>query len=232
MDAGKNKTRFWILLLSIFYFLFSVGCQQQMAEQPAYRPLEASAFFLDDRSARPLPAGTVPRGSTPETDPLNTGRLDSPASGSDKKTDFVNEFVKSVPFPLTTPVLHRGQERYEIFCAVCHGFDGTGNGKIVERGFTRPPDYVTDLSRGFAHKGVRIHLRDVPIGYLFEVISKGYGAMPDYETQIPPSDRWAIAAYVRALQISQHLRLSDLPEDLSAEIRSRVTGPEEFGGPP
>ncbi len=212
------------------------GCQQQMAEQPAYRPLESRASFPDERSARPLPAGTVPRGTFRFAQALNSGRSEL-AGGPDRQANPVNDYVKTVPFPVTKEVLHRGQERFEIFCAVCHGFDGTGNGKIVERGFTRPPNYVTELSRGFALLGVRIPLRDVPIGYFFEVISKGYGAMPDFESQIPPLDRWAIATYVRALQISQHLRLKDLPEDERAEIRSRLgdlAEPEAVapGGPP
>jgi len=135
------------------------------------------------------------------------------------------EYSSALPFPLTEEVLYRGQERFEIFCAVCHGAHGHGNGKIVQRGYTRPPSYVTDLSRGFEHRGIRIRLRDVPIGYFFEVISKGYGAMPDYESQVPPQDRWAIAAYVRALQISQHLPLGDLPEDERAKILSQLAEP-------
>src|SRR5262249_41596217 len=136
--------------------------------------------------------------------------------------DSVEDYVKTLPIPLSSDLLERGQERFEIFCAVCHGDDGTGNGKIVERGYTRPPNYVTDRSRGFERKGVRILLREVPIGYFFEVISKGYGAMPDYESQIPPADRWSIAAYVRALQFSQHLRLSNVPENERDEIRTRL----------
>src|SRR5439155_19580928 len=100
--------------------------------------------------------------------------------------------------------------------------EGHGNGKIVQRGYTRPPNYVTDLSRGFEHRGIRIRLRDVPLGYIFEVISKGYGAMPDYESQVPPQDRWAIAGYVRTLQISQHFSLSDLPEEERAKILSQL----------
>ncbi len=184
------------------------GCQQEMAEQPAYRPLEASAFFPDERSARPLPPGTVPRGPLQAASALHTGRSESTSGGGNAPANMVNEYVKVVPYALTNKVLHRGQERYEIFCAVCHGLEGKGDGKIVERGYTRPPNYVIDLSRGFEHKGVRIPLRDVPIGYIFEVITT--------------SDRWAIAAYVRALQISQHLRLSDLPEDIGTEIRSRL----------
>lgn len=210
------------------------GCQQQMAEQPAFRPLEASAFFPDERSARPLPEGTVPRGPVQVAQGFYTGRSESAPAGADTPANMANEFVKTLPFSLTTEVLERGQNRFEIFCAVCHGYDGAGHGKIVERGFTRPPNYVTDLSRAFGRKGVRIPLRDVPIGYFFEVISKGYGAMPDYESQVPRTDRWAIAAYVRALQISQHLPLADLPEDERAEIRSRLSEPEALapGGSP
>jgi len=214
------------ILVLISCALMLAGCQQQMAEQPAYRPLEASAFFPDERSARPLPEGTVPRGQLEAGHPLYTGRSESASAGSDVPANIVNEYVKTVPFPLTSELLERGQQRFEIFCAVCHGLDGAGNGKIVERGFTRPPNYATDLSRGFERRGVKIPLRDVPIGYLFEVISKGYGAMPDYETQVPPPDRWAISAYVRALQISQHLRLADLPVDVRTEIRSRLDKPE------
>jgi mono/diheme cytochrome c family protein len=160
-----------------------------------------------------------------ENNTLNSGRLESTPADGDGQANPANEYVKSLPFPLSKELLERGQKRFEIFCAVCHGLDGTGNGKIVERGYTRPPNYITDFSRGFAHRGIHISLRDVPIGYFFEVITKGYGAMPDYETQIPPSDRWAIAAYVRALQISQHLKLSDLPEDERDEIRSRLGEP-------
>ncbi len=215
-----------ILLILTSAAILLAGCQQQMAEQPAYRPLEASPFFPDERSARPLPEGTVPRGTLQAAQSLHSGRSESAPTGSDAQSNMVNEYVKTVPFPLTTEVLQRGQERFEIFCAVCHGLDGAGNGKIVARGFTRPPNYISDLSRGFERRGVRIPLRDVPIGYIFEVITKGYGAMPDYETQVPPSDRWAIAAYVRALQISQHLRLADLPNDVRVEIRSRLDKPE------
>jgi mono/diheme cytochrome c family protein len=207
-----------ILLLMICIVGMLTGCQQEMAEQPSYRPLEESAFFPDERSARPLAAGTVPRGPLQVADPLYSGLSARPASTP-------QEYTSALPFSLTEDVLRRGQDRFEIFCAVCHGADGQGNGKIVQRGYTRPPNYITDMSRGFEHRGIRIRLRDVPIGYIFEVISKGYGAMPDYETQVPPQDRWAIAAYVRALQISQHFSLRDLPEEERAKILSELAEP-------
>jgi mono/diheme cytochrome c family protein len=220
-----------------------------MAEQPAYRPLEESAFFADGRSARPLPAGVVPRGPLQVAEPLYSGLSDRPGDpavgvallglGSASPValagaiDFASqslttpEYSNALPFALTEEVLHRGQERFEIFCAVCHGPNGHGKGKIVQRGYTAPPNYVTDFSRGFERRGIRIRLRDVPIGYFFEVISKGYGAMPDYEAQVPPKDRWAIAAYVRALQISQHFRLEELPEEERVTILSQIEKQEE-----
>ena len=237
------------LLILLSGAVLFTGCQQQMAEQPAYRPLEECAFFADGRSARSLPAGVVPRGPLQVAEPLHSGlssRAASPAAAVAllglggtvplalpaaiaiaSQPLATQEYSSAMPFPLTEEVLHRGQERFEIFCAVCHGFDGKGNGKIVQRGYTPPPNYVTDLSRGFQHRGIRIRLRDVPIGYFFEIISKGYGAMPDHESQVPPQDRWAIAAYVRALQISQHLRLADLPEEERAKIRSQLAELQE-----
>jgi mono/diheme cytochrome c family protein len=217
-----------ISLTSLVGVILLAGCQQQMAEQPAYRPLEASAFFPDERSARPRVPGTVPRGFFESAVLMDTGRTNNAPAKADA-VGGIEDYVKILPVPLSSELLKRGQERFEIFCAVCHGNDGTGNGKIVERGYTRPPNYVTDRSRGFERKGVRILLREVPIGYFFEVISKGYGAMPDYESQIPPADRWSIAAYVRALQFSQHLRLSDLPENERDEIRNRLGNLEAQG---
>ena len=237
-----------LLLMMISIAGIITGCQQEMAEQPAYRPLERSAFFPDERSARPLPAGVVPRGPLQLADPLYSGLSNQPAAptaaiallglGSAPpvalpgaidmavKTLAAQEYTSALPYSLTKEVLLRGQERFEIFCAVCHGADGHGNGKIVQRGYTRPPNYVTDLSRGFEHRGIRIRLRDVPVGYFFEVVTKGYGAMPDYESQVPPQDRWAIASYVRALQISQHFSLGDLPEEARAKILSQLSEPK------
>jgi mono/diheme cytochrome c family protein len=243
-----NKRRIVLVLFSAMVLL--AGCQQEMAEQPAYRPLEESAFFPDERSARLPPAGAVPRGPVhiqaiesglAEQPPnpaaviavFGLGHSALPLSGALDllgQTQAVHEYTSELPFPVTSDVLLRGQERFEIFCAVCHGGDGKGNGKIVQRGYTRPPSYLTDLSRGFERRGIHIALRDVPIGYFFEVISRGYGAMPDYETQIPPTDRWAIAAYVRALQISQHLRLEDLPAEERASILSQLGEPEAGPG--
>ncbi|HMF16827.1 MAG TPA: cytochrome c [Gemmataceae bacterium] len=222
--------RNWLALC----LLFTLGCQQKMGRQPSYRPLEPSAFFPDQRSARPLVSGTLARGQLRANRLLFTGRQSSDkaailpvtllGSSSGGPLIFsgifpplmekmaVTDYATHFPFPVTSEVLDRGQQRFTIFCAVCHDATGNGNGKIVQRGYTHPPSYITDYSRGFQRRGFKMLLRDVPVGYYFEVVSKGYGAMPDYASQVPPRDRWAIIAYIRALQLSQHARLGDLPE--------------------
>jgi mono/diheme cytochrome c family protein len=134
--------------------------------------------------------------------------------------------VTAFPLPIAEADLRRGQQRFTIFCAPCHDPAGTGHGKIVERGYLRPPNYHTDNSRGFERFGHTIPLRDAPIGYFFEVVSRGYGGMPDYAAQVPPDDRWRIVAYVRTLQLSQHAAVKDLPEE---EKRAAL---EALGGQP
>ena len=196
------------------------GCQQQMAVQPSYKPLDPSTFFSDSRSARPLPPGTVARGHLHTDLHLFTGKrsvdrgrpaaivgaaergaLSALAIAAAEEDNDVDSF----PFPITRTVLQHGQDRYMIYCVVCHDPLGTGEGKIVERGYTRPPSYHID------------RLRRAPVGHFFGVITNGYGAMPDYKEQIPPRDRWAIVAYIRALQLSQHFPIKDLPPDLREE---------------
>ncbi|MFL5340733.1 MAG: c-type cytochrome [Gemmataceae bacterium] len=180
------------------------ACQQKMADQPnVRRPLRPSAFFSDGRSARPLEADTIARGQLP--DETSTGREG-------------DEYVTVFPFEVDDAVLKRGRQRFDIYCAVCHDHAGTGFGKIVERGFTRPPNFHTDLSRGFKLRGKDLSLREVPVGYVFEVISNGFGAMPDYASQVPPRDRWAIVAHVRVLQLSQHFPQGRLSGDEQAKI--------------
>ena len=162
------------------------GCRQDMHDQPKYVPLRQSDFFGDERSARPLVAGTVARGHLREDVLLYTGK----DNGADATT---------FPFAVDAGVMARGRERFDIFCAPCHGRTGQGDGMIVRRGFRRPPTFHID------------RLRDAPVGHLFDVITNGFGAMPDYATQIPAGDRWAIIAYVRALQLSAHATLADVP---------------------
>jgi mono/diheme cytochrome c family protein len=203
------------------------GCQQEMAREPSYRPLEPSSSFADGRSARPLVPGTVPRGRPLDDAAIVNGRKESsakanaaavPVAGAGPAIATGNplrleEFVTTFPFAITEEGLKRGRERFTIFCAVCHGPVGNGNGMIVERGYLKPPSYHTDNSRGFTRWGLKVPLRDAPVGYFFEVITQGYGGMPDYATQVSPEDRWKIIAFIRALQFSQSARLEDLPEN-------------------
>jgi mono/diheme cytochrome c family protein len=225
------------ILMLILVPMLPLGCQQKMATPPSYRPLQSSALFVDGMSARPLPAGVVARQWLTHDDPLASGlkanlerlpspRAETPSSGSEAPPQGAptdpDRFVTDFPFELTAQDMERGQERYTIFCAVCHDPIGTGHGKIVERGYVRPPDYHTEASRGFSRYGKSIALRDVPAGYLFEVISRGYGAMPSYSPQIAPRDRWRVVAYVRALQLSQHAVLDDLPAAQRQAVRDTL----------
>jgi mono/diheme cytochrome c family protein len=196
------------------------GCQQQMAKQPSYRPDEPSSFFPDGRGDRPLVPGTVARGHLRTDRHLFAGKrglgprevggpvaligtaranpLNAVAVALAEEKNYVDTF----PFPITEDVLRHGQNRYMIYCVVCHDPLGTGRGKIVERGYTQPPSYHIE------------RLRRSPVGRLFDVVTNGYGSMPDYKEQVPPRDRWAIIAYIRALQLSQHFPEKDLPQDL------------------
>jgi mono/diheme cytochrome c family protein len=157
-----------------------------MQDQPRFKPLQGSRFFADSRSARPVPAGTIARDELNDTDVFHTGLSNG-------------VFTAQFPVPITKKLLLRGQERYNVFCTPCHGFLGDGNGMIAKRGFKWPANLHSD------------RLRNAPPGYLFQVVSNGYGAMPDYRHQIPPGDRWAILAYVRALQLSRNATLADVP---------------------
>jgi hypothetical protein len=157
-----------------------------MYDQPKAGALEPSRFFRDGRSARPLVAGTVARGHLDADVPFHTGKADG-------------GWVRDVPLPVTRPLLARGRARYDIFCSPCHDRVGTGGGMIVERGYRRPPSFHID------------RLREAPDGYFFDVVTKGFGVMPSYAVQVPAADRWAIVAYVRALQLSQSASLADVP---------------------
>ncbi len=176
------------LLLTAGCLLLIVACQQQMADQPAYRPLDKSDFFADGRSARPLPPGTVAQGQLHTDEAFYTGKSNG-------------QLLSSLPFPLTLDVLKRGQERFDIYCAPCHDRTGSGNGMIVQRGYIRPPSYHIQ------------RLVQAPLGHFFDVMTNGFGPMPSYADQVPPRDRWDIAAYIRALQLSQNATLSDVPSE-------------------
>jgi hypothetical protein len=170
------------------------GCRQDMHDQPKYIPLRPSNFFGDGRSERQLIEGTVARGHLNDDTLLYTGK------GPDGKP--VNDF----PFPVTREVVSRGQQRYNVYCSPCHDRLGTGDGMIVRRGYRRPPSYHID------------RLRQVPNGYIFDVITNGFGAMPDYAAQIPVRDRWAIVSYVRALQLSQNASINEVPPEERGKV--------------
>jgi len=179
-----------------------VACRQDMHDQPKYPPLRPSQFFGDERSERQLIEGTIPRGHLDDDQALYTGK------GPDGK------FLDTFPFPVTKDVILRGQERFNVYCSPCHDRLGDGNGKIVRRGYRHPPSYHID------------RLRTVPNGYMFDVMTNGFGAMPDYAAQVTPRDRWAIVAYIRALQLSHNANVNDVaPAD-----RPKLDQPAPEGG--
>jgi hypothetical protein len=185
-----STSRFLLGVCLATLAVFTAGCQirQDMADQPKNRPLSPSPFFDDGRSERPLLENTVARGSIAD-DEL-----------------FIPKESNAFPLPLTPELLKRGQERYKIFCTPCHGLQGDGNGMVSMRGMKHPPSY---------HDA---RLRQVPNGYIYDVITNGFGGMLGYSAQIPPADRWAIVAYVRALQLSRNVPASELPPDVREKL--------------
>jgi len=176
------------------------GCRQDMHDAPRYEPLEANTFFANGSASRMLVANTVPRGLLREDTHLNEGRVDG-------------KLATTFPMEVTPAVMQRGQERFNVFCSPCHGRTGSGNGMVVQRGFRAPPSYHED------------RLRNAPVGYFFDVMTNGFGAMQDYASQVPVADRWAIAAYIRALQLSQRATLADVPADRRAELDRPAAAP-------
>jgi mono/diheme cytochrome c family protein len=172
-------------LIAVAVFL-ATGCRQDMHDQPKYEPLEASDFFADGRASRPVPAGTVSRSGLRADAALHTGRRS-------------DGFVTDLPVPLSGALLARGRERYGIFCTPCHGVVGDGKGMVVQRGFPAPTSFHID------------RLRSAPVGYFYDVVTNGYGRMQNYAAQISVEDRWAVVAYLRALQLSQNATPADVP---------------------
>jgi mono/diheme cytochrome c family protein len=166
--------------------LAGAGCRQDMHDQPKYVPLRQSAFFNDARSARPVIEGTVARGQLHDDELMYTGKMNG-------------EDAAVFPMRVDAQVMARGQERFNIYCSPCHGRTGLGDGMVVRRGYRRPPSFHQD------------RLRNAPVGHFFDVMTNGFGAMPDYAAQIKAEDRWAIIAYVRALQLSEHATPADVP---------------------
>jgi len=184
-----------------FALLTACGVRFDMQDQPRYKAYKKSEFFADHRASRDLPEGTVPRGQLHDNKAFYTGKIDNPstvapqtttdASGNTVVSSFPND-IDEFPVPVTKELVDRGQERYNIYCIVCHGPVGNGDGMIVRRGFSKPPTYHDD------------RLRNAPVGHFFDVISNGWGKMNSYAYQVQPADRWAIIAYIRALQLSQN----------------------------
>lgn len=168
-----------------------------MHDQPRVEPFEESDFFGDRRSARPVLEGTIPRGHLRLDEHFYTGKING-------------ELATAVPFPVTLDVLRKGQERYDIYCAPCHSKVGNGLGMIVQRGMKQPESFHSQ------------RLIEVEIGHFFDVTTNGFGTMYSYEDRIKPRDRWAIASYIRALQLSQGANLSELPESDQRRIRQII----------
>jgi cytochrome c553 len=192
----------------VFACLALAACRQDMHDAPRYDPLEASTFFANGASERmPIP-NTVARGQLNEDRHLYEGVVDGKPA-------------ETFPMPVTAAVVARGQERFNVFCAPCHGRSGVGNGMIVQRGFRQPPSFHED------------RLRNAPVGYFFDVMTHGFGAMQDYASQVPVADRWAIAAYIRALQLSQRTPVDDVPVDRRGDLdRGQTAAPAAEPGAP
>ena len=196
--AGRPRLRAGMLAVAALACMTS-ACRQDMHNQPKYRPLREAPFFADHRSERPLIAGTIARGKLDEDKLLTTGK-----DGDKSSAVF--------PFPVTAELVARGRERFNIFCSPCHGRTGEGRGMIVMRGYKQPPSFHEQ------------RLRDLGPGYFFNVITTGFGIMPSYAPQVPVNDRWAIIAYIRALQLSRNANVQSLTTDEKARLAKESSG--------
>jgi hypothetical protein len=186
----------WMLAAAAL-LLVCAGCRQDMHVQPRYNPFDATDFFEDGQSARLPVAGTFPRGE------LTLGPQELVYTGK------VNgALAEAFPFPITKEIMERGRERFNIYCTPCHGLAGDGDGMIVQRGFRRPPSLHED------------RLRTAPVGHYFDVITNGLGVMYPYGYRVAPRDRWAIIAYIRALQFSRQIPIADVPEAERNQLQS------------
>ena len=196
--------------LGMGVLLFAAGCRQDMQNQPRMFPQRGTTLFADGRSVRPQVEHTVARGQLYEDEYFYTGLMNG------KEADMM-------PFPATMTVLARGQERFNVYCTPCHSRVGNGAGMIVQRGY-KPAGNFHDAKR-----------LSEPLSHYFYVMTNGYGAMPDYKAQVTPEDRWAIAAYIRALQLSQNATVSDVPPGTQVESLSSIAqkegDPASYAGP-
>jgi mono/diheme cytochrome c family protein len=230
----------------VFCTAVLVGCAQNLSEQPRYKPLDPSEFFPDGASARQPVPGTVARGRLDNDPQFYAGKINTqpsqPTPGTNTQGQTgqtgngdqgngavppgtteqpgdpnsgamvqgivgVGEDTTTFPYPVTRSILERGHERYNIYCMPCHGLAGYGDGMIVQRGFSPPPSFHTD------------RLRQAPVGHFYDVITNGYGAMYSYASRVSPDDRWAIIAYIRALQLSQHATIADVPPEEQQKLQ-------------
>lgn len=213
--VSKRSAEFALL---IALCLLAVGCRYDMQDQPRYKYYKASDFFSDKRASRDLVAGTVARGQLRSNKAFYTGKIDNPnpnvqvqtttdASGNTLVASFPND-IDEFPIPVTKELIDRGQERFNIYCIVCHGPTGNADGIVVRRGFPQPPTYHDD------------RLRNAPVGHFFDVMTNGWGKMNSYAAQISPADRWAIVAYIRTLQIAQN-----------PEVNLKISGQSDSASP-
>ena len=191
----------WLVVLALF---MAMGCEgttdierlrQEMYNQSRFEPLEKNTFFADNRASRPWIKGTVARGHLRIDAHLYTGMVDGKPA-------------ETFPFPITRDVILRGRDRYNIYCSPCHGYEGDGRGMVVRRGMKQPPSYHIE------------RLQNETPGYFFDVMTNGFGAMYSYASRIKPRDRWAIIAYIQALQLSQNATLDDVPADVRQRLEN------------
>ncbi len=224
LGAGVRRARIGILFIALSLFAAGCGVRFDMQDQPKYKPYKKSEFFADKRSSRDIPDGTVARGQLKENKAFYTGKIENPdlnapvtsttgPTGNTLVSSFPND-IDEFPVPVTKELVDRGQSRYNIYCIVCHGPTGNGDGMIVRRGYSAPPTYNDD------------RLRNAPVGHYFDVMTNGWGKMNSYAAQIPPGDRWAIVAYIRALQLSQN---PDQNLKMNNTTTSNVAAPKSGG---
>jgi len=187
LRSNRRRALLWIHL-HVVLLIGGAGCAYNMSKQPRYNPYSKSDFFPDERSVRPVVEGTIARGGFHANNPFFTGKKNG-------------QVVDQVPVRITLDMLNRGRERYDIYCSPCHGRVGDGEGMVVQRGFDHPPSYMID------------RLRQAQDGHFFDVITNGVGRMSSYASRVDPADRWAIVAYIRALQLSQSATIKDVPPE-------------------
>jgi len=228
-EKCKMKNGRWIVFaFLIFTLAFATSCRYDMQDQPRYKAYKESDFFADKRASRDQVENTVARGQLHENKAFYTGKVDNPnpnapvqtmtdASGNTLVSSFPND-IDEFPVPVTKELVERGQDRFNIYCIVCHGPVGNGDGMVVRRGFPKPPTYHDD------------RLRNAPVGHFFDVITNGWGKMNSYAYQVPPADRWAIVAYIRALQLSQNPDVTLKMNSNTAPDANTQTAPQTHSG--